>query len=423
MPPRTLPTSLAAIIDRTESTDELRSLLDGTPGVESFDDDRYIVEGMFAQLGSTDALRALHEILRRLEPLGLGFAPAVIAYREMKSGRAILVTRYSSSPRERISPVVSSNGPFRNAAKAAFRRDFERLLDAGFVHPHAIHSHESWMISEDSGALLLDSWWMLQEEHDSEDREDALQRIADLLSRLPLRRRVAKKAEELRRVLGHVSLADDPQTLLLIEHAGYPLEAELRGAQLRGVVVTTVADGPWHGRTAYLEPDAPDAKLGDLWFDSREMNVMLRIRSGWLALRALEPWQCVGLPPAITPSCITGCAGDPIVNLTWHEAAAITEAFRKTLPGREDWLIAREGLPRSLFESLWSDLRAEWTSTTSPAAPDEVAFVSRLNLLYKFQSGATEDAGRASLSRRSVTARRDDRDPRLTMRTFLRVPG
>lgn len=421
-PPR-LSAELTTIVDSGQSVDEMKYRLNSMTGVHASDPSTFQIDGVTVRVGLDFTLESMHRTLRALEPLKLGIAPVVIFYRELEDGGAILVTRYLSAPEGRIIPVDSADGPFRNAAKADFRRDFDRLLEAGYRHPTAwIRGFDGWMFIEDSSAIVLDSWWFFQELGDPDDSHQKREFIDMKLDQLPWRRRVADKAEALRRALGHADPAAEAQVLLLLDQAGYPLEAELWGAHLRGEVVAVVTDGLWHGRTAHLGRDAPpDAKLGDLWFDPCELSVLLRVRSGWLALRPLEPWQCVRAPRIVPPDCVAGLAGEPIVDLTWQEALSIATMFGKTLPDCQDWVIAENELSNEVFESLWSGHRSEWTSTPSPARSDEVVVISRRNIPHDMDYHVAEDAGRKSPTERGMTARSDQRQPRLTMRTFLKV--
>lgn len=110
------------------------------------------------------------EILRWLRSLEIVAAPEVAATISFEGGDCVLVRRYWACPGERLLPARVTQGPFREAARMRFRKDMEKLVEHGKVHPYA-RGLSHMLVGETSGTLLLNAWAIFRSGTPHEQKE------------------------------------------------------------------------------------------------------------------------------------------------------------------------------------------------------------------------------------------------------------
>jgi hypothetical protein len=119
--------------------------------------DEYVIE---LGLGPTRFVSEI-EALRTVFPLGLAIAPRIAGVYSTDECQ-VLVKRYGACPGERLRRVYDSDVQFDAAQRSAFRRDLDRLADAGYMHGGAHRGVGYWLYGESSKTLVLGNWEMLR---------------------------------------------------------------------------------------------------------------------------------------------------------------------------------------------------------------------------------------------------------------------
>jgi hypothetical protein len=110
------------------------------------------------------------DALDALASFDLSAAPSFVSSIPIGSSHCAIVSRYAACPGERLARVETTTGPFREAASRRFRAEMQTLIDHGLVHPF-VRGPYHWLVSSETGTLVLDSWYALREC----DREEGVQ--------------------------------------------------------------------------------------------------------------------------------------------------------------------------------------------------------------------------------------------------------
>jgi hypothetical protein len=100
-------------------------------------------------------------ILAWLRPLEIVAAPEVAAVIPFANDDCVLTRRYWACPGERLLPAHETRGPFHAAARMRFRKDMEKLVEHGKVHPYA-RGLSHVLVSQGAGTLVLNRWNMVR---------------------------------------------------------------------------------------------------------------------------------------------------------------------------------------------------------------------------------------------------------------------
>src|SRR6185369_6162698 len=87
-------------------------------------------------VGSREFAEGEAAILAWVRPLEIAAAPEVTAVIPFASDGGVLVRRYWACPGERLLPALETTEPFREAARMRFRKDMEKLIEHGKLHPY-----------------------------------------------------------------------------------------------------------------------------------------------------------------------------------------------------------------------------------------------------------------------------------------------
>lgn len=139
------------------------------------------------RIGPRAPLVHYRAVLAQTANLGLRIAPQVVAQRdELQDGRDRqgLVMRYAAIPGERLRRVEPSDAISAEAA-ARFRADLETLYRKHLHHLAAHRGLKDWLVSSDTGTLVLAAWEQLVPVADKDVRAElaAVDRLLGSLSR------------------------------------------------------------------------------------------------------------------------------------------------------------------------------------------------------------------------------------------------
>jgi uncharacterized protein len=140
---------------------EVLALLRTLPGIESLEGIDFRYNEFEIRVGNAGRIKAAVAALEPAATFALSIAPAVVEVIPIDAFDGVLITRYAACPGERLARIETTTGPLRDAAGARFRADMQTLVDHGLVHPYARGSYH-WLISSETGTLVLDSWEALR---------------------------------------------------------------------------------------------------------------------------------------------------------------------------------------------------------------------------------------------------------------------
>ncbi len=340
-------------------------------------------------VGMTPRPEALAARLRQLEPLGLCCAPVVVGLYTLHDVTQVLLLRYPCSAGDRLVPVDECPGPVLHVHRARFLEDLRRLHDSGQWHARAHEGSAYWFRGTVSGTLVLADWSALCSLESMDDPEEVLGDVEETLNEIPVFRGSEAGAAHLARV--YTDYLRDPRPTRLPElaralvDAGRGLEAELLDAHLAGLEQTTVQEGPFRGRTAYLAQRCPTGEAGQVWLDPEEMGAAVHTGTTWLSTEPVSGWQLrawrdAGRLSFADTQAMLGSPDDrsPVVNLSPEEAESLCAILGKHLPSRSDWTSARKHLTDDEFDALWRDPIQVWTADRLAGAPEKRVRASRI---------------------------------------------
>jgi hypothetical protein len=110
------------------------------------------------------------EILAWIRPFEIAAAPEVAALIPFENDGCVLIRRYWSCPGERLHPAHETTGPFHEAARTRFRKDMEKLVERGKVHPYA-RGLSHVLVSQQTGTLVLNRWILVRTGTPREQKE------------------------------------------------------------------------------------------------------------------------------------------------------------------------------------------------------------------------------------------------------------
>jgi hypothetical protein len=114
-------------------------------------------------------------ILAWIRPLEIVAAPEIEAVIPFADEDCVLVRRYWACPGERLLPARETRGPFHEATRMRFRKDMEKLMERGKLHPYA-RGLSHVLVSQETGTLLLNRWDMVRA-GTSREQKDLLESI------------------------------------------------------------------------------------------------------------------------------------------------------------------------------------------------------------------------------------------------------
>jgi uncharacterized protein len=155
--------------DGSKFHEVLASLRDVT-GIESLKGLAFRYDEFAIRVGSSQSMEAIAASLAQVAAFALSIAPSVVEIVPLDAFDSVLVTRYAACAGERLAGIETTAAPFREAASERFRADMQKLVDHGLVHPYA-RGEFHWLISSETGTLVLDSWEALRECSAAEGRE------------------------------------------------------------------------------------------------------------------------------------------------------------------------------------------------------------------------------------------------------------
>jgi hypothetical protein len=136
---------------------EVLTALRAVPGVDGTESPVFRLAEFEIRVGMLSYLEQERAALARVADLSLVAAPEYVTCIPAGERHGVLVSRYTACPGERLRPAESTEGPFREAAREQFRKDMNTLVEHGLVHPYA-RGMAHWLVSSETGALLLESW-------------------------------------------------------------------------------------------------------------------------------------------------------------------------------------------------------------------------------------------------------------------------
>ena len=123
-------------------------------------------------LGQLDYHEQTISVLESIRSLGLVCAPDVVECIPFSEHRydGVLVVRYAACPGERLVRAKATTAPFRADAAKRFIAEMDLLAARGKVHPYA-RGLTHWLVSSETGTLLLESWSVLRDASEGERKE------------------------------------------------------------------------------------------------------------------------------------------------------------------------------------------------------------------------------------------------------------
>jgi uncharacterized protein len=140
---------------------EVLSLLRSLPGIEPLEGLAFRHNEFEIQVGLVTGSKNTLDALALAAQFSLSAAPALVEYVSIDGREGVLIVRYAACPGERFVRVETTTGPFREAASRRFRAEMKTLIDHGLVHPFVRGPHH-WLVSSETGTLVLDSWYALR---------------------------------------------------------------------------------------------------------------------------------------------------------------------------------------------------------------------------------------------------------------------
>jgi uncharacterized protein len=142
-------------------------------------------------IGRSAYAKARLDAFVTLAPFALSSAPSLVTCIPIGDTHCVVISRYAACPGERLVRVETTSEPFREAASRRFRADMQTLIDHGLVHPFVRGPHH-WLVSSETGTLVLDSWYALR----ACDPEEGAEMLAKVDRQLASRS-VASHAKEI----------------------------------------------------------------------------------------------------------------------------------------------------------------------------------------------------------------------------------
>jgi len=173
-------TSTAASDNRLH---EILALLRELPEIEAVETLAFRYKEFEIRVGLLSGLKSHLDALRLAAPLCLSAAPSLVEYIPIDEREGVLIVRYAACPGERLTRVETTTEPFREVASRRFRADMQTLIEHGLVHPFVRGPHH-WLISSETGTLVLDSWYALR----ACDPEEGAEMLAKIDRQLETRR-------------------------------------------------------------------------------------------------------------------------------------------------------------------------------------------------------------------------------------------
>lgn len=96
-----------------------------------------------------------------------------------EEGDAVLVLRYSACKGETLIPLPEWKDPLRTSAGVRLRSELQQLAAQGKVHPY-VRGSVHWLVSGETGTLLLERWSAVRDASES-DRVEALEAVDEIL--------------------------------------------------------------------------------------------------------------------------------------------------------------------------------------------------------------------------------------------------
>ncbi len=135
------------------------------------------------RVGRLGFLQLIMENLATLRSYSLTVAPEVVGciplHEENRDG--ILVLRYAACRGERLRRAHTTSEPFNEAARQRFRHEMQVLADHGKIHPYA-RGLMHWLVSSETGTLLLAEWVVVRDA-EADERRELLEIVDELLAR------------------------------------------------------------------------------------------------------------------------------------------------------------------------------------------------------------------------------------------------
>jgi hypothetical protein len=160
---------------------EVMEALESIPGAVPFSELGVRCQEYEVTVGRLAGLSNIVEALNSIRPLSLAAAPTVVSLSSLREeeGDGVLIVRYDAVAGETLIPGPDSKAPFRADACRRFRAEMQALADGGRVHAYA-RGLFHWLVSSESGTILLERWAALRDARDQERRE-VLESIDDIL--------------------------------------------------------------------------------------------------------------------------------------------------------------------------------------------------------------------------------------------------
>jgi hypothetical protein len=119
--------------------------------------------------------------LKVVEPLCLRSAPVLVRTLSLPKQECILVTTYPDTQSWPV-PYDDASGPDKPGPEAGrhFLEEMEMLARSGWQHPYAARGTAHWLVSRETGGIVLEAWHTLTPA-DENERLDFIRKIRRLL--------------------------------------------------------------------------------------------------------------------------------------------------------------------------------------------------------------------------------------------------
>lgn len=188
-----LPEELESLLNKIQSlssSEEILELIESTSkkikGFKKLNEVTYSFKGFILSSMMQDAGNDVAEKLRFANDLDIKSAPQLIDFIETDDSTGILILKYPDSEKSLPIPLDQYEeevGVINEGEKRQFLYDMEKLAINGKVHPLALESPYSWLISGESGKIILEKWSLLAE-IDPKEKKNILLQIKENLETL-----------------------------------------------------------------------------------------------------------------------------------------------------------------------------------------------------------------------------------------------
>ncbi len=116
--------------------------------------------------------------------LGIASAPILIDHIKVDDIAGVIITSFQNCKEQLPIPYPEYKvtvGSLDNEAKEQFLKDTKTLLDNKKLHPFALEGPSRWLVSTESGKIILENWSLLQDLNNL-DKEKVVLKIREILS-------------------------------------------------------------------------------------------------------------------------------------------------------------------------------------------------------------------------------------------------